>query len=53
LAKSGAIMAIAAGIFLGSPNDAHKHTIEYGDQAARNITIIITDIYKKTIKHSS
>ncbi len=46
LANSGAIIAIAAGIFLGSPNDAHKQTMEYGDQAARNITIIIIDICK-------
>lgn len=47
LAKSGAMIAMAAGIFFGSPKDAHKHTIEYGDQASRNIKIMTTDICRR------
>ena len=40
------MMAIAGEIFLGSPKEDHKHTIEYGDHATKNITIITTDICK-------
>ena len=52
-AKSGAMMAIAAGMFLGSENDAHRQTMEYGDQATRNMTIITTDIWgaEKNVEH--
>ncbi len=44
LAKRGAMMAMGAGIVLGSPNDAQRHTMEYGDQATKNMTIITMDI---------
>lgn len=44
MAKSGAIIAMGAGIVFGSLNDAHRHTMEYGDQATRNMTIITIDI---------
>ena len=37
-------MAMGAGIFFGSPKDAQRHTMEYGDHATRNITIITIDI---------
>lgn len=45
-AKRGAMMAIAGEIFFGSPKEDHKHTIEYGDHATKNIIIITTDICK-------
>lgn len=51
MAKSGAMIAIGAGIVLGSPNDAHRHTIEYGDQATRNIIIITIDICQEKQQH--
>lgn len=40
-------MATEGGISFGSPKDAHKHTMEYGDHATRNMSIIITDICKR------
>lgn len=46
-ANKGAMMAIAGEIFFGSPKEDHKHTIEYGDHATKNITIITTDICKR------
>ena len=39
-------MAMGAGIILGSPKDAQRHTIEYGDHATMNITIITIDIWQ-------
>lgn len=39
-------MAIAGEIFFGSPKEDHKHTMEYGDHATKNIKIITTDICK-------
>lgn len=37
-------MAITGEILFGSPKEDHKHTMEYGDQATKNIMIITTDI---------
>ena len=44
LANSGAMIAMGAGMVLGSPNEAHRHTMEDGDHATRNMTIITMDI---------
>ena len=52
MAKSGAMMAMGAGMVFGSPNDAQRHTMEYGDQATRNMMIITIDIcQQQTEKH--
>lgn len=49
MAKSGAMIAMGAGMVLGSPNDAQRQTKEYGDQATRNMTIITMDICQQNM----
>lgn len=46
------MMAMGAGIVLGSENDAQRHTMEYGDQATRNMTIITMDICQQNQRRS-